>query len=377
LVRKTARGVALTADYKTAKAICDGSTIAAVEKLARSDRRVAARVNQFNTNHWLLNTPGGVVDLKTGKLQPHRAEDYMSLITEVAPSETADCPRFKAFLGEIMGNDGDLISYLQRLIGYCLTGEIREHVLIFGYGTGKNGKGVLINTLRGILGSYHKTAPMECFQETFGERHPTDLAMLQSRRLVTATETDEGKRWSESKIKTLTGGDQISARFMRQDFFQYIPAFKLFLTGNHKPSLKTVDEAIRRRFHLIPFAVTIPPERQDKDLGDKLRVEYPGILRWAIEGCLAWQRQGLSPPAAVIDATNDYLEAQDTLSQWIEERCNVGPNCWALVNTLYESWKLWGELAGEKVPPQRKFSEALRALGYQPERKGSAVAFQA
>jgi putative DNA primase/helicase len=223
-----------------------------------------------------------VVDLRAGKARPHRAEDYITKITAVGP--LGDCPLFLAFLDRITGRDNELVAYLQRVLGYGLTGLTREHALFFGYGTGARGKSVLLSTVAGILGDYHKTAPIETFTATNGDRHPTDLAGLRGARLVTATETEEGRRRAESRIKQLTGGDTVSARFMRQDFFEYRPTFKLFIAGNHKPSLRSVDEAIRRRFHLIPFAVTIPPEERDGELAEKLRAEWPGILAWMIAG---------------------------------------------------------------------------------------------
>jgi putative DNA primase/helicase len=183
--------------------------------------------------------------------------------------------------------------------------------------------------MAGILGDYHRTAPIETFTASNSDRHPTDLAGLRGARLVSASETEEGRLWAESRIKQLTGGDMISARFMRQDFFDFLPAFKLFITGNHKPSLRSVDEAIRRRFHLIPFAVTIPPEERDPDLKVKLEAEWPGILAWLIQGCLSWQASGLRPPQAVQEATAAYLEAEDAIAAWIEERCEIDPQAWS------------------------------------------------
>ena len=240
-------------------------------------------------------------------------------ITAVGPR--GDCPRFLAFLNRITGGDAALVSYLQRVLGYALTGVTREHALFFAYGTGANGKSVLLSTVAGILGEYHRTAPIETFVASNGDRHPTDLAGLRGARLVTATETEEGRRWAEARIKQLTGGDTVSARFMRQDFFEYRPAFKLVIAGNHKPSLRSVDEAIRRRFHMIPFAVTIPADERDVELVEKLKAEWPGILAWLIEGCLEWQAEGLRPPQAVLEATDAYLSAEDAIAAWIDDRC--------------------------------------------------------
>ena len=208
-----------------------------------------------------------------------------------------------------------------RVMGYCLTGITREHALFFGYGTGANGKGTFLNTMSAILGGYAAVAPMETFTASPTDRHPTDLAMLRGARLVAAQETEEGRRWAEGRIKAMTGGDPVTARFMRRDFFTFIPLFKLFIAGNHKPGLRGVDEAIRRRLNLIPFTVTIPVAERDVHLADKLGPEMPGILAWAIEGCLLWQRVGLQPPATVVEATHNYMAAEDALSLWIMERC--------------------------------------------------------
>ena len=297
LSRKVCREAAAECNKdKIAPNLASAKTVAAVERLALADRRIAATVDQWDADPWLLNTPDGVVDLRTGQRRPHRAEDYQTKITAVGPG--GDCPRFLAFLDRITGGDGELVAYLQRVLGYALTGLTREHALFFGYGTGANGKSVLLSTVSGLLGDYHKSAPIETFTASNADRHPTDLASLRGARLVTATETEEGRRWAESGIKQLTGGDTVAARFMRQDFFEYRPAFKLIIAGNHKPSLRSVDEAIRRQFHLIPFAVTIPPEERDADLAEKLKAEWPGILAWLVEGCLEWQTEGLRPPTA-------------------------------------------------------------------------------
>ena len=231
-------------------------TVAAVERFAKADRRHAALPADWDRDPWLLNTPAGIVDLRTGTLRKHRRDAYMRKITAAGPGD--GCPRWRAFVREVTDDDEELQKFLQRFVGYCLTGSTREHAFVFLYGTGANGKGVFLNTLRGLLADYAKVAPMEIFTQSRSDRHPTELAMLQGARLVIDQETEEGRRWSESKIKALTGGDPISARYMRQDFFEYTPVFKLVIAGNHKPDLSTVDEAMRRRLILVPFTVTIP-----------------------------------------------------------------------------------------------------------------------
>ena len=272
-------------------------------------------------------------------------------------------------MGRITGGDTQLGAFLARVLGYALTGTTDEHAIFFSYGTGANGKSVLTRTAAGIFGAYHVTAPIETFTASKNDRHPTDLAGLRGARLVTATETEEGRRWAESRIKTLTGGDKIAARFMRQDFFEYEPQFKLLIAGNHKPALRAVDEAIRRRFHLIPFTVTIPPDERDPELTERLRSEWPGILNWIIEGCLEWQARGLDPPEAVRAATAAYLDSEDAIAAWIDECGERDPSAWESSANLFASWKTWAEKAGEYVGSQKRLAQCLENHGLRPHRK--------
>jgi len=355
---------------KARKDIASAKTVAAIERLARADRRHAMRVDIWDADPWLLNTPGGIVDLRTGKAGPSDPTKYITKITAVAPG--GDCPSWLAFLDQIMAGDKELIAYLQRVFGYSLTGSTSEHALFFCYGTGANGKGVLIGAVAGIMQDYATTAPMETFTATNTDRHPTDLAGLRGARLVSSQETEEGRRWAEAKIKALTGGDRISARFMRQDFFEYNPQFKLLIAGNHKPGLRGVDEAIRRRLNLIPFTVTIPAAARDRQLPEKLQAEWPGILQWGIDGCLEWQRVGLAPPASVRQATDEYLAEEDALGLWIEERCAQDPAYAELKSELFADWRQWAETAGEYVGSQKRFTQALMDRGFKPDRRGAA-----
>jgi putative DNA primase/helicase len=359
-------------DENTAASVASGSTIAAVERLARYDRRHAATVEQWDSDPWLLNTPGGVVDLRTGKMRHHRADDHMTKITAVAPG--GECPQWLEFLKTITNSDDERQSFLQRVAGYCLTGSTREHALFFGYGTGGNGKGVFLNTLTGLMADYATISGMETFTASATDRHPTDLAMLRGARLVTAQETEQDRKWAESKIKAMTGGDPITARFMRQDFFTYVPAFKLFIAGNHKPGLRSVDEAIRRRLNLFPFDVKIPADQRDPELPEKLKVEWPGILKWMIGGCLEWQSKGLAAPQAVRDATNEYFEAEDAFGLWLAECAVIGPNYTSSSANLFASWAAWAERAGERVGAQKAFSQILIAKGFKGKKDGKGRA---
>jgi P4 family phage/plasmid primase-like protien len=287
----------------------------------------------------------------------------------VAPADTG-CPLWLKFLLETTGGDAELVRFLQQWLGYCLTGSTQEHALIFCYGPGGNGKGSFLNTTTRILGDYATTAAMDTFAASKTDRHPTDLAMLRGARIVAASETEEGRAWAEARIKTLTGGDKISARFMRQDFFEYYPQFKLTIIGNHRPILNTVDDAMRRRINMIPFM--LKPPVIDRQLEDKLLAEAPGILQWMIDGCLDWQANGLIRPAVVQAATADYFAEQDSFGHWVEECCDVTlgrtPPSWELSGSLFASWADYCRKANESPGSQKTFASEMRKRGFEPYR---------
>jgi putative DNA primase/helicase len=312
-------------------------------------------------------------DLRTGIGRAPDPLDYITRKTacRCAPAGTPH-PLWTQFLERVTDGDAALQGFLQRYIGYACTGFTDEHVFIFAYGTGANGKSTFINTIAGIFGDYATVAPMSTFIASNAEQHPTDLAKLRGARLVLASETQKGRRWDEAKVKALTGGDKITARFMRQDFFDFIPAFKLFICGNHKPRLTNVDEAMRRRMLLVPFMVQIPAAERDPDLPHKLKAEWPAILRWCIDGCLEWQRIGLAPPPIVRDATEEYFAAQDTLGQWLGDCTKDGGTfAFTLTADLFASWKTWCEGNNLKPGSQQALSEALSARGHIKKRDSS------
>lgn len=329
-----------------------------VERLAQADPCFAVTAARWDADPWLLGTPGGVVDLRTGILRPAEPRNYVTRVTAVAPAETAHCPAWRDFLAQACGGDLDLAQYLARWFGYCLTGSTREHALLFVYGPGGNGKGVLLNTVAGILGTLGTVAAMETFTASHGDRHPTDLAMLAGARLVLTTETEEGRAWAEARIKALTGGDPIAARFMRRDFFTFTPAFKLTVSGNHKPVLRNIDDAARRRFNVVPFLHR--PERPDPELPERLRREWPGILRWMLDGCLAWQRDGLAPPPVVRDATAEYFAEMDVFGAWAAERCVFAPDLCVRPSELLTDFNAWAKANGEKEATRHRLKAWLK-----------------
>lgn len=358
--------------YVTGKAAFASS----VERFCRSDRAFAVTTENWDADPFLLGTPGGTVDLRTGVLRSSMPSDGITRSTSVVPAVKAECPRWWSFLSEATGGDVMLMYFLQQWAGYSLTADTREHALVFVHGLGGNGKSVFLNALTGIMGTYAAVAAMDSFTSTKGDKHPTDLAMLRGARLVTASETEEGRAWAESRIKAMTGGDPITARFMRQDFFTFRPSFKLTVVGNHRPVLRNVDDAARRRFNIVPF--THRPQVIDHQLEDKLRAEWPGILRWAIDGCLAWQREGLVRPPIVSSATADYFSEQDVFSQWLDERCEVeigNHDKRETASALYASWSSYARYAGDDPGSIKAFNPKMLAKGLQPTRKSQARGF--
>jgi putative DNA primase/helicase len=364
-----------TREFLRRKEIGDARVVAHVVSLARSNPGQASSHKEWDADPWVLNTPGGIVDLKTGELRPSDPLAYCTKSTAVAPAEPGTpTPIWSAFLERIFRHDPELIPFMQRVLGYALTGLTDEHSLIFAWGQGANGKSTLFNTASKLLGDYAAIAPADMLLVTYGDRHPADMAMLRGARLVTAQELAPGKAWDEPKLKSLTGGDPITARFMRQDFFTYDPQFLLAVAGNHRPSFKGVDEAIRRRVKLVPFLQNIPVEERDHKLIEKLRAEWPGILRWAIEGCLAWQREGLNPPKVVEVASEDYLSAEDVLGQWLSERCLFSNKIeFTGASALYSDWKEWCDQGGLSAGSIKAFSQILsdRGVGRKKGEKGN------
>ena len=376
LAREVSHAASQLADKEGTRAkLASAATASNIERLARADPGHRTSADQWDADPLLLNCIDGVVDLRDGTLL---APDPSSLLTKSAKATpSGDCPLWLEFLKVVTGGDQQLILYLQRVIGYCLTGLTTEHALFFLYGTGANGKSVFLNVISDILGDYAKMAPMDTFMESRSDRHPTDLAGLRGARFVCAIETEQGRRWSESKIKAITGGDIISARFMRQDFFEFKPQFKLLIAGNHKPSISNVDEAMSRRIHLVPFTVFIPPEKRDKNLTEKLLEERDGILAWAIQGLLQWQELGgLYPPEIVTTATKEYLEAKDSIGRWLEDMCELDINAFTSSLALYSSWKVWADEYGEYVGKQRGLSDQLTAKGFKAMREKKVRGFR-
>jgi putative DNA primase/helicase len=366
----------------------------ALLEVTRSEHTIIALPIELDTHHWLLNTPTGTIDLRTGDLDNAHRNDFITKMTNARYDPRAKCPRWLRFLEEVFVHkddlhpefdgqpDRDLIAYIQRLVGYCLTGSVEEHMFAILHGTGRNGKGVFTNTLYNMLGDHSRAADASVLLSKRTEAHPAEIANLQGRRLVTISETDAGRKLAEATVKNLTGGDVISARFLYQDFFDFKPTHKLLLSTNHKPEISGTDEGIWSRIHLIPFNRTFAPQERDPDLEAVLATEWEGILGWAIEGCLIWQAEGLNPPKSVLDATAEYREESDEYRRFIRDCCNVGDE-WTKARvssrSLYQRYESWCRSEGQEPASTTAFGTAMTALGYpskdewQPEHKVAMV----
>lgn len=310
---------------------------------------------------WLLNVANGTVDLRTAELLDHTREHFITQITDVEWSDDATAPGWDDFLSRAMGGDRVLVCYLQRLIGYALTAETREHILLFFWGGGRNGKSTFLRTVQTLFGEYGCAAPRDLlFQPRGATPHPSELARLYGKRLAVGAELGEHHRFDEAKVKDLTGGDTIACRRMNEDWWEYRPTHTLFLAGNHKPQVSGDDLGIWRRMRLIPWTVTVPEADVDSELPEKLRRELPGILRWAVHGCLEWQRIGLSEPPSVVEATAAYRAESDVLGAFLSQHCVFERGATTTGKTLRELYERWCKDNGHEPLGGRRIAQRLR-----------------
>lgn len=335
---------------------------------------VAVKKSEFDSHKFLFNCGNGVIDLKTGELLPHDRKYMLTKISNIDYDLNAECPNWIRFMESIFKDqDGEtnyeIIDFLQKAIGYTLTGDTSEQVMFFLYGTGRNGKSTFINTIQNLLGDYGRQTNSDTFIKKKNDNAVNnDIARLDGARFVSAVESEEGQQLSESLVKQVTGGEKISARFLRQEFFEFVPEFKVFFTTNHMPIVRNNDNGIWRRIRLIPFTVTIPKDQVDKDLPKKLEKEMPGILNWAVKGCLKWQKEGLGEPAAVMKATDEYREDMDILGPYINENCIINPMAKVESRVLYDDYKKWCYQNDELELKNRSFYRQLVTRGFKKER---------
>ena len=343
------------------------SSIESMISLARSE--VAVTADQLDADPWLFNCANGALDLTTGELLPQTKELMVTKVSPVAYDPDATAPRWEAFLRVVLP-DPELREFVQRAVGYSLTGDTREQVLFITYGSGQNGKSTFLEAVRNVVGEYAQNAPTEMLlNKKTGGGIPNDVARLRGARYVTAIETAKGRRMEETLVKQLTGGDTVTARFMRAEFFEFTPVAKIWMATNHKPIITGTDEGIWRRIRLIGFSVKIPPEDLDPTLPTALQAEAPGILAWAVRGALAWQREGLAPPTAVVEATGKYREDMDVLGNFLREHCRVAEDAVGVRASLFAIYENWCHENNLRAPSAQGFYEALRDRGFEETRK--------
>lgn len=340
----------------------------AMLKAAKAEKGMAIRAEELDTNGWLLNCSNGIVDLKKGKLLSHTPEYLITKMVKVDYKPEATCPNWLIFLDEIMGGDQEMISYLQRAVGYSLTGDTSEQCIFILHGSGANGKSTFLSPINAILQDYAMQSPVETFLTIRKKGANNDVARLQGARFVTASEPNADQRFAESLLKQVTGSDMVSARFLNQEFFDFKPVFKLFLATNHKPKVNSDDRAMWRRLRLIPFEVTIPDHQQDKHLLSKLESELEGILAWAVQGCLRWQEVGLGMTGRIQEATDEYAKEMDIFGRFLEERCEQNDSLKTSTKNLYHCYVNWCQEEGEQPLTKVSFSKKLGGLGFEPFR---------
>ncbi|MBM9514716.1 DNA primase family protein [Desulfogranum marinum] len=342
--------------------------IRAIRTLVMEDQRIGVSASDFDTNSSLLNCSNGTIDTRTGQIKAHDPKDLISKIVPVDFDPNSGCPNFKKFIHRTMADNTEMVKYLQRLFGYTLTGDTSEQCFNIFCGNGSNGKSTLLNVFGKMLSDYAKQSQPDTFLETHKGRINNDIARLKAARLVTTTEPDANQFLAEGIVKQMTGGDVITARYLHKEFFEFRPQFKIIMATNHKPNIKGKDFGMWRRVRLVPFEVTIPPHEQDRDLEEKLNAELPGILAWAVRGCLDWKKNGLGLPKVIADATNEYRQEMDVVGRFIEDCCTVGNGEKVSSQILFTLYTDWCRQQGESLKTKVAFGKELKEKEFTPYR---------
>jgi putative DNA primase/helicase len=326
----------------------------------------------WNSDPYLFAVKNGVVDLRTGRLRAGKQTDRITMKSPVEFDSSALCPRWEQFLREVFKGDAELIQYVQYAVGYCLSGDTSEQCLFLAHGDGSNGKTTFLNILGQIIGEYSHNLPFSSFEIKNRSVIPNDVAAIVGKRFVTSVETGEAQRLNEARIKALTGGDPISARYLNAEFFTFRPVAKFWLAFNHKPQVRDDSFGFWRRIHFLPFTQTFDGASKDRQLEQKLRAEAPGILNWAIRGCLGWQKHGLHMPATMKQATQRYQEESDILAEFFEDRCVIEAGAWDSTADIFAAYSGWAKERVEKYPLERgAFAGRLAKLpGLLPKKFG-------
>jgi putative DNA primase/helicase len=384
LAKETARSIYAEADaapagseyqtalFKWAKSSGSGRAIAAMVTLTKTvTGAIAVDADALDADPMRLGVESGVVDLETGLGREPRRADLITKSCRAPFDPRAACPLWETFLTRIFAADAEVISYVQRAAGYSLTGKTSERVIFICHGSGTNGKTTFLEVLAHILGTYAMSTPVETLMARKDPGIPNDLARIKSARFVSATETERGSKLAEARIKAVTGGDRMTARFLHQEFFDFVPQCKLWFATNHRPEIASGGKAIWKRVRLLPFEVEIPEGEIDPDLKTKLLAEAPGILAWMVRGCLDWQRIGLKEPVSIRRANQSYQEDEDVLGAFLEDRAVVEDGAWVSIADLYKEFEAWREAHGEEKQSAKAFSQAMaERRGIKRSRQG-------
>ena len=342
----------------------------AMIKAAESESAIEASLKDFDANQWLLNVENGTIDLTTGAFYSHRKEDLISKISPVEYSKGAQCPEWNNFISSIMGGNEDLQKYLKRIIGYSLTGDTQEQCLFFLYGKGSNGKSTFIEVIKALLAEYAQQTGFNTFLSTNKDSVKNDLAQLWGARFVSGSEAEQGNQFSEVFIKTVTGQDTLVGKFLYHEPFQFKGTFKIFLAGNHRPVIKGTDHGIWRRIRLIPYNATFEKENKTKGLAEKLKDELPGILNWAIEGCLEWQDKGLKTPKEIILATKNYRKEMDVIGIFLEDCCRTKAGTRTSKGDMHDAYSKWCKAYDKNPLIINMFGKKMKERGTEESKSG-------
>ncbi len=360
--------------FKWSKSTMSSYNIRSMLDLARSRASIALPSGTFDQDPWLLCVKNGVIELKTGSFRESTPGDLLSMQAGAAYEPNAGCPTWLRFLDEIFQGDAEIIRFVQRLVGCVLTGVPADHLVIC-FGAGRNGKSTLIGTIQGLLGDYAAQAQVSTLMRQRAETIRNDLARLFGKRFIGALEQAEGWHLDEGLVKQLTGGDRLVARALYQEHEEQVPTFKIWVGVNDKPQIRDTSQAMWERVFPIPFEAYFPRGKADPDMLEKLQLELPGILHWAIEGCLAWQQQGLNPPESVKAATAEYREESDVISRFVEDECSVGESQSAGATMLYDHYVGWCRSSGQRSMSQTAFGRRLRERGYKKDSSSGRVVY--
>jgi putative DNA primase/helicase len=343
----------------------------AMISLARSND-IAVKSEVFDQDIWHVNCANGTLDLRTRKFSPPRKEDYCTKATPVNYNPDAKAPRWKQFLDEVFSGDQGLIDFMQRAVGYSLSGSVQEHCFFILWGIGRNGKSTFLKHIQKIMGDYATSTPAGTLMEKYNDAIPNDIARLKGTRFVSTTESGQNRRLAEPVVKALTGDDPITARFLHKEFFTFSATFKIFLATNHKPDITGTDKGIWSRVVLVPFDYVLPPEKQDHHLDEKLEAEHEGIFAWAVEGFRKWQEDGLGTAGRIDEMKEQYQEDSDIIGQFISECCDLGPGQTS-VGDMTKAVGEWCKDAGIRTIKRNVLNDYLLSKGITKDRASSGV----